>query len=89
MGGHRSDKGSLNTIEKLTIATNSNSVYFGNLSYSRHTSNPVGNDNYAVANGGNTYSRILDYVSFNTPGNAKKFGTSPIGLRYTASFSGN
>ena len=86
-GGY--NNGVKNTIEKLTLATPSNSTHFGNLTYSRHTADPVSNDSKMVAAGGNSYSRVLDTISYANGGSATKFGDAPVGIRYSAYFSGN
>lgn len=86
--GHNGS-GDQNTVEKLTLASPSNSTHFGTLTYSRHTSDPVANDSTMVTAGGNTYSTTLDYMSFANGGSASKFGDATIGIRYSAYFSGN
>lgn len=88
-GGHNGNIGNVSTIEKLTLATPGNSSHFGNLTYSRHTADPVANDSRMVAAGGATYSTILDYVSFANGGAASKFGDAGTGIRFSAYFSGN
>lgn len=87
--GHSGYGGDQNTVEKLTLASPSNSVHFGNLTYSRHTADPVANDSTMVAAGGDTYSTALDYLSFANGGSATKFGDVSTGIRYSAYFSGN
>ncbi len=87
-GGH-THGGNVNTVEKLTLASPGNSTHFGNLTYSRHTADPVANDTTMVAAGGPTYSTTLDYLSFANGGSATKFGDASVGIRYSAYFSGN
>lgn len=87
-GGHNSG-GNQSSVEKLTLASPSNSTHFGNLTYSRHTADPIANDSTMVAAGGPTYSTTLDYLSFANGGSATKFGDAAIGIRYSAYFSGN
>jgi hypothetical protein len=86
-GGH--DGANVNTIEKLTLATPSNSVHFGTLTYARHTSSPVANDTRMVSAGGDSYSTVLDYISFASGGASSKFGNTSVGIRFAAAFSGN
>lgn len=88
-GGHNGS-GTTNSVERLTLVTPSNSSSFGNLTYSRHTPDPVANESTMVSAGGNTYSRTLDYMSFANGGAATKFGDlSSNGVGYSAYFSGN
>jgi len=87
-GGH-SGSGNQNTVEKLTLASPSNSSHFGTLTYSRHTSSPVSNESRMVVSGGNTNSRTLDYMSFANGGSASTFGNVNTGIRYAGYFSGN
>jgi hypothetical protein len=87
--GGNNNTGVQNSVEKLTLSTPSNSVQFGTLTYSRHTADPVSNDSTMVAAGGNTYSTMLDYLSYANGGSATKFGNAGTGIRYSAYFSGN
>lgn len=87
--GGNSSNGVLNTVEKLTLASPSNSTYFGTLTYSRHTADPVSNDSRMVCAGGSSYSTTLDYLSFASGGSSTAFGSASTGIRYSAYFSGN
>jgi len=87
--GGNNTNGTIISIEKLTLATPSNSANFGTLTYARHTSSPVANDSRMVTAGGDSYSTVLDYISFANGGSSSKFGDAKIGIRFAAAFSGN
>ena len=81
-GGHATNasSGGRNDISIWTVQTQSNGSDFGDLSQSIQNSAGVSNGTRAVFCGGSfqgaagTFTNVMEYVTFTTPGNATDFG---------------
>ena len=70
-------------IEFITLASEGNSVHFGDLTVARNGSGSGGGGTRGLCAGGNgvspsnTYVNIIDFITISTTGNAEDFGDIP------------
>ena len=78
-----SPTGKIKLIEYITIASEGNSVHFGDLTVARNGSGSGGGGTRGFWAGGtgvspsNTYVNIIDFITISTTGNAEDFGDIP------------
>ena len=78
-----SPTGRIKLIEYITIASEGNSVHFGDLTVARNGSGSGGGGTRGFWAGGtgvspsNTYVNIIDFITISTTGNAEDFGDIP------------
>ena len=89
-GGYASS-GRVNTIDYVTIATDSNAIDWGDLTsvrYQQGQNSACGTDSRVLHAGGNdgiTYTNTIEYINPASASNATDFGDLTVGLRFTTS----
>jgi len=79
----RTSAGYTNVIQKITIASNGNASYFGELTQTKLYGDGSSTSTRGVfAGSASYYSNIIDYVTIETSGNAIDFGDLPMATGY-------
>ena len=80
--------GTVVTMDYITIASEGNAIEFGDTRSSRYVINAgVSNSTRGVWSGGNTALNLIEFINFNTLGDALDFGDLSVGRRASSGCS--
>ena len=86
--GTHGSPGTVVTMDYITIASEGNAIEFGDTRSSRYVINAgVSNSTRGVWSGGNTALNLIEFINFNTLGDALDFGDLSVGRRASSGCS--